>query len=247
MHETKILLKSKTIFNNFSVTREGNFVTLWSPPGKIKQTTVDIDNPNLPGLEYARNCILSLIFRPNPQSVLVLGLGGGSIPMMFYHACPNIRIDVVEIDPVIYEVAEKYFNFISDSRVTVYIDDASHFLKNNGAQYDIIIMDAFIGQRQKSTLTTSDFFLAASKHLNPEGLFVTNLMTKYEKRFEKMKLKLGKIFNSLWIYPGEISANALAFAKNEKITHDYIIKNIKLLPIPVSWEAQRKLFAGKIR
>ncbi|HLP48797.1 MAG TPA: fused MFS/spermidine synthase [Candidatus Deferrimicrobium sp.] len=246
MQEKEILLKRKTAFNNFSVTRQGNTVTLWSPPGRIKQTTVDIDNPSLPGLEYARNCILSLAFHPNPGSLLVLGLGGGAVPMMFYHIFQNIRIDVVEIDPVIYEVAEKYFNFITDSRVTVYIDDASLFLKKNGQKYDIIIMDAFIGQKQNSSLTAEKFFLAAAQRLNPEGLFVTNLMTKYENRFEKMKLKLGKTFSSLWLFHGEISANALAFAKNEKITKKHIIKNIKRLPVPIPWEAQRKLLAGRI-
>ena len=244
MRETEVLLRKKTGVNNFSVTRKGNIVTLWSPPGRIKQTTVDIANPALPGLEYARNCILSLAFQPKPESLLVLGLGGGAVPMMFYHICPNIHIDVVELDPVIYEAAEKYFNFITDARVSVYIDDASLFIKKNGQKYDIIIMDAFIGQKQNPSLTSEEFFMAASKRLNPGGLFVTNLMTKYKSRFDQMKHKIVAVFNSLWIFPGEISANALAFAKNEKITKKLITKNILQLQIPIPWETQKKLLAG---
>lgn len=246
MREKKVILRKNTGVNNLSVTREGNIVTLWSPPGRVKQTTVDIDKPFLPGLEYARNCILSLAFQPKPESLLVLGLGGGAVPMMFYHTCPNIHIDVVEIDPVIYEVAEKYFNFITDSRVNVYIDDASLFLKKNGQKYDIIIMDAFIGQKQNQSLTSGEFFAAASERLNPGGLFVTNLMTKYKTRFAKMKQRIGGAFNSLWIFPGEISANALAFAKNEKVTKKFITKNILQLKIPISWETQKKLLSGRI-
>lgn len=246
MPEKEVLFKKKTGFNNMSVTREGNIVTLWAPPGKIKQTTVDIANPTLPGLEYAGNCILSLAFRPNPESLLVLGLGGGAVPMMFYHLCKDIRIDVVEIDPVIHEIAKKYFNFITDSRVKVHIDDASQFIQKNGQKYDIIIMDAFIGQRQHRSLTAQEFFLAARERLNPGGLFVTNLMTKHETRFEKMKRRLGSVFNSLWIFPGEISANALAFAKIEKITKTSLLKNMKQLQVPIPWELRKKILAGKI-
>lgn len=247
MPEKELLLKKKTGFNNISVTREGNIVTLWCPPGRIKQTTVDIANPTLPGLEYAVNCILSLAFRPNPGSLLVLGLGGGAVPMMFYHLCKNIRIDVVEIDPDIQEVAKKYFNFITDSRVKVHIEDASRFIKKNRQKYDIIIMDAFIGQRQHPTLTAEEFFLAARERLNPGGLFVTNLMTKHESRFEKMKHRLGLVFNSLWIFPGEISANALAFAKNEKITKTGLMKNMKQLQLPIPGKLSKKILAGKIK
>lgn len=246
MPEKEVLLKRKTGFNNISVTREGNIVTLWNPPGRIKQTAVDIANPTLPCLEYACNCVLALAFRPNPGSLLVLGLGGGAVPMMFYHLCKDIRIDVVEIDPVIQEVAKKYFNFITNSRVKVHIDDASRFIKMNGRKYDIIIMDAFIGQRQHQSLTAEEFFLAARERLNPGGLFVTNLMTKHENRFQKMKYRLGSVFNSLWIFPGEISANALAFAKNEKITKTGLIKNMKQLQIPIPRELRKKILAGKI-
>ena len=247
MAEKEVLFKKKTGFNNISVTRDGNLVTLWAPPGKIKQTTVDIANPTLPGLEYASNCILSLVFRPNPGSLLVLGLGGGAVPMMFYHLCKDIRIDVVEIDPVIRDVAKKYFNFITNSRVKVHIDDAYRFIQKNGQKYDIIIMDAFIGQKQHRSLTAEGFFLAARERLNPGGLFVTNLMTKYTTRFEKMKSRLGSVFNSLWIFPGEISANALAFAKNEKITKAYLLKNMKQLQVPIPREIRMKILDGKIK
>lgn len=247
MQEKKVLLKKKTAFNNFSVTREENIVTLWSPPGRIKQTAVDIANPALPVLEYARNCILSLAFHPHPGSLLVMGLGGGSVPMMFYHTCRDIRIDVVEIDPAIQMVAQKYFNFITDSRVSVFIDDASLFIKRKGPQYDIIIMDTFIGQKQSRSLTSEEFFQAAGERLNPGGLFVINMMTKYEKHFEQMKRRIGSVFNSLWIFPGEISANALGFAKKEKITKSHIVKNIRQLDVPIPWETQKKILAGKIK
>ncbi len=247
MPEKEVLFKKKTGFNNISVTREENIVTLWSPPGRIKQTTVDIANPTLPGLEYAGNCILSLAFRPNPESMLVLGLGGGAVPMMFYHICKNIRIDVVEIDPAIQEVAKKYFNFITDSRVNVHIDDASQFIQKNGQKYDIIIMDAFIGQRQHRSLTAEEFFLAARERLNPGGLFVTNLMAKYETRFLKMKRRLGFVFKTLWIFPGEISANTLAFAKNEKITKSRLLKNMKQLQISIPREIRLKILNGRIK
>src|SRR3989344_2342959 len=36
-----------------------------------------------------------------PKRMLMLGLGGGTAPILFARAFPNIEIDVVEIDPVV--------------------------------------------------------------------------------------------------------------------------------------------------
>ncbi len=212
-----ILCKKKTDFNDIMVTQEANIITLWSP-STIRQTVIDIDNPIFPYLEYARNFLLCLSFCPNPKSILVLGLGGGSIPVMFNHLCREAYIDVVEIDPEMQLIAKKYFNFFTSSRLQLFIDDAFLFIKNTKKIYDIIIMDAYIGDKLPRPLSTTDFLLEAKMHLSAKGIFTSNLMTGDKVYFNDMIKKIGFVFKDVWLLPGKKSGNTLVFAMNEEIS-----------------------------
>jgi spermidine synthase len=100
-----ILHRASTKYNEIVVTRRGDVITLWSP-ADIKQTAINVTVPALPHLEYARNTLLGVSFRPRPEKVLVIGLGGGSIPLMYAAACKGASIDAVEIDPVVVKAAK---------------------------------------------------------------------------------------------------------------------------------------------
>ena len=225
-NKKKTLFKGKTGFNTVIVTRKGSIVTLWSPPG-IRQTETDTAAPLLPRLEYARNSVLSLAFSPYATSMLILGLGGGALPMMFYHMGKEIRIDVVEIDPEIPGIAERYFGFFTDSRMKLFVDDAARYIRqtNTDKRYDIVITDAYIGHKQHPSLTSEEFFSAVSRRLAPGGVFVANLLTKKRSHFETVKQRLGMVFCNVWVLPGETSTNTLAFAKKEPVSRFDILKN----------------------
>ena len=100
----KILYQSKSKFNDILVTQEGNILTLYSPP-RTRQTTIGTLNSTSSHLEYARNILLGLVFTLNPKNILMMGLGGGSIPMMLTNFNKLLFIDIVEIDPEIADVA----------------------------------------------------------------------------------------------------------------------------------------------
>lgn len=250
------LYKVKTEFNTVTVTRKGTRVTLWSPSG-IRQTEMDTASPYLPGLEYARNCVLSFAFSPYATSMLILGLGGGALPMMFYHMAGELRMDVVEIDPEIPGIAERYFGFFTDSRLRVFVDDAARYIRqtNTAKRYDIIILDAYLGHKQYDSLTSEAFFSAVGKRLSSGGVFVANLLTKKRSHYKTVEQRLGMVFDDLWVLPGETSTNTLAFAKKEPITKFDILKNslalqaYKSIPkeIPVEELAEKTMKVPKVR
>ncbi len=243
------LYKGKTDFNSVTVTQKGAIVTLWSPSG-IRQTEIDTSAALLPRLEYARNSVLSLAFSPCPASMLILGLGGGALPLMFYHIAAEIHIDVVEIDPEMQRIAEKYFGFFTDSRLKLFIDDAARYIRqtDTAKRYDIIILDAYIGHKQHDSLTSEEFFSAAARRLNPGGVLVANLLTKKRSRFETMKQRIASVFGDLWLLPGETSTNTLVFAKKEVISRFDILKNSLALPAykGIPGEIPVEKLAGKV-
>src|SRR5512138_2053128 len=104
----KTLHRMKGLAHDLVVTRDGTVLTLWAAAG-VRHTVVDLGAPHIPGLEYARNTLLALAFSPRADSVLMLGLGGGSIARMLLAARPTMTIDAVEIDPAVEEIARKFF------------------------------------------------------------------------------------------------------------------------------------------
>jgi len=233
----EILYRAKTPFNDILVTQEKNIITLWSPP-TVKQTAIDVSNPVLPYLEYVQNILLGLAFHPNPKSILILGLGGGSLPMILANINKRTGIDVVEIDPDIAVVAKKYFHFITTPRLQLFIDDASLFIKKSVNNYDLIILDAYIGNKLPQTLSTLEFFIETNRRLSLRGIFIVNLMTSDKLHFKKMLNRVGSVFRELWLLPGKTSNNTIAFATNAKLSQAEIARYAQLLQKDLSYDFQ---------
>lgn len=68
--------------------------------------------------------------------VAVVGLGAGLLPMFLHKHLPFGKIDVIELDPVVGELARRHFGFIEDSRMTLFIGDGLTLVNRttNGGQ-----------------------------------------------------------------------------------------------------------------
>lgn len=66
------------------------------------------------GVMPMRNPMDGTALQPPGCKVLVLGLGGGSVPLFLSHHFPSMNIDVVEIDPVVIRAASEAMGFPSD-------------------------------------------------------------------------------------------------------------------------------------
>lgn len=76
------------------------------------------------------------------SSVLVLGMGGGSI----IHSLRDTfaytgRIDAVEIDPVVIDIAKKEFGIQESEHTRIFNADALEYVKQCPSQVDIIVID----------------------------------------------------------------------------------------------------------
>ncbi len=89
-------------------------------------------------------------------------------------------MDAVEINPAIVPVAKKFFG-LDPSRMTIAIDDGRHFLNRCDRQYDVVVLDAFLGDSSPSHLMTREAFQAMRRVLRPGGTLVINV---YPARLE---------------------------------------------------------------
>ena len=120
---------------------------------------------------------LARAYTTNIHDVLCIGLGMGMVPMDF--ARHGARVDVVEINPAVLPVAKQYFGFQADQcRIT--FDDGRHFLNRCRKQYDVVVLDAFLGDSSPSHLLTKQAFASIKRVLRPGGSLVINSFGELE-------------------------------------------------------------------
>src|SRR5207302_1421513 len=114
---------------------------------------------------------LARAYTTNIHDVLCIGLGVGIVPMDF--ANQGLSVDVVEINPAVVPVAARYFN-LETNKLHITIDDGRHFLNRCTKKYDVVVLDAFLGDSSPSHLLTREAFTAVRNVLRPDGVLAIN-------------------------------------------------------------------------
>lgn len=81
----------------------------------------------------------------SPKSILLLGLGGGSALFWLRRHFPKSHLTVVEIDPVMIQIAQKYFHIGRIKDLTIVNQDAVEFIKKTKQKFSLILMDCYQG------------------------------------------------------------------------------------------------------
>ena len=164
------------------VIKEGTFISLFflnPASGALDgpMSRIDIERPLRLLAPYNRALLLTLLWRPSPRRVCMLGFGGGRISLALHAHLPNVIIDNVDIDPAFEMVAATYFGVTFDERQRLHIADAQEYLQQSLHRYDIIIMDAFSDARDNlDHLATAEFYALCQKRLLPGGVIGINLL-----------------------------------------------------------------------
>jgi spermidine synthase len=110
-------------------------------------------------------------FLPESRKVLVIGLGGGAIPISLERQ--GFDVTALDIDPIVVDFARKYMGF-DVFKGKVVIEDARVFLNRTSEKYGVIILDAFSADAPPFHLATAEAFEACKEHLEDDGVLVTN-------------------------------------------------------------------------
>jgi spermidine synthase len=142
-----------------------------------RQTCQDVKHPDRIVMNYPQMMLGALFVKPEPRSVLIIGLGGGTIPRALHEIIPAARIDVVEIDPAVVTVARRYFDLGVSNQMNVIEADGRVHVKRalRGQQrYDLIMLDAFDHEYIPEHLLTQEFLQEVKSLLTPGGVLAAN-------------------------------------------------------------------------
>jgi len=134
------------------------------------------DNEENGMMDYAKYYKLIDLIK-NPKEVLVIGGGAYIVPDLIIDNYKNINVDVVEIEPSLYDLSVEYFDLTESDRLTNYVADGRGFLNKSDKKYDLIFADAYSSVISIPThLITEEFFILSKDSLNNDGMFWANII-----------------------------------------------------------------------
>jgi spermidine synthase len=169
------------------------------------QSAMFTDSDEL-ALEYSNFYHLLKHFNPNFQNTLLIGGAGYTFPNEYLKKYPQARMDVVEIDPQMTEIARKFFRLKEQARLNIIHEDGRVYLNQSAAnRYDVVLMDAFGSLFSVPfQLTTIEAVENISRVLTADGVVIFNLGGAIKgdaSRFLQAELKTyRKVFPKVYLF-----------------------------------------------
>jgi len=142
-----------------------------------RQSCIDRAHPQRVVFDYVKMMLASLAVNPAPKSILIVGLGGGTLVDVLERALPDADIDVAEIDPAVVRVATQFFGLRASPRVHVHEEDGRVYVKRAlraGKRYDLVMLDAFDHEYIPEHLLTQEYLREVKGLLAPGGIVAAN-------------------------------------------------------------------------
>lgn len=132
------------------------------------------------------------------ENILILGMGGGSIVSLLRNkysiATP---ITAVEKDPVVIELAAKYFDIAQYKDLSIVQADAYDFVCTSADSYDLVIIDLFVDAIVPEIFASPEFLTHLRRVTSDTSCIIYNKMTEHpahKQEFDSLSEEFGRLF-----------------------------------------------------
>ncbi|RDJ31189.1 MAG: hypothetical protein DWQ18_03575 [Crenarchaeota archaeon] len=209
LHKKQPIYETETPYSHLDVIDYGTIRSLFLDG--VEHSAMNENDPLALVIDYTDFFHVGSLVNPNIQNVLFVGGGGFSGPKNFLLVYPEVRVDVVEIDPEVIDVAYKYFELTDNPRLRIFNEDARSFLTSTNNSYDLIILDAYAPSHIPYHLITDEFFQVLDSKLNPDGIVISNVIGSlhgdHSKLFKSIYKTMGESFPSQYVFLTEDGQN----------------------------------------
>ncbi|RQP26235.1 transferase [Albitalea terrae] len=126
-------------------------------------------------LAYTRTMMACLMLQPRPASMLMIGLGGGSLAKYWHRWLRHADVSVVEINPHVIAMREDFFVPPDGERFRVLQGDGAAVMEENTRPHDVVFVDGFNYDGQPEGLCTPAFYADCRRAIGDTGVLVVNL------------------------------------------------------------------------
>ena len=225
-NDTELIFHEEGNAQTISLLKNNKNQTIFMIDGNI-----EADNSPTQMKHFIIKGHLPLILHPQPENILVIGLGMG-ITLNAIGNYPSVKmIDLVELSPQVIK-AQKYLininnDVLNNDKLNIIVDDGRNFLSATKKKYDMITIDPIHPRISGvGTLYTDEFYKQVKSHLTHSGIYI-QWMPSYQMSPYSFKLAVNTFITNfpnafLWYVKG----HALLLGKNNNSIIDYdMIKN----------------------
>jgi spermidine synthase len=200
------------LFTKYSGSIRQMVIGNWKGLSSFRETEVDLSYPLGKHLENWYTCTLAALgllssSGKSNADILVVGLGGGSIPAFLKLYAPYLSLECVEISKLVAHSSLEFFKLNAElcnaakcqcstknnNKVTIiHIDDINSFVSRTTNKYDCILLDVYTNSTFPSSLLNSIFFQKLKEIQNDNGVLAVNSGGE----LEKIKSLMDEIYGS---------------------------------------------------
>jgi spermidine synthase len=167
--------------------------------GKKYQSAMYLDSPNELVFDYSKYFDLVFHFNPDIKNVLLIGGGAYSYPKHILNIYPQVILDVVEIDPLVTNLAKKYFFLPDKSNLSIFHTDGRLFLNKAKKSYDSIFIDTFKSDFELPyEIFTLESIQKMHTILSDNGMVIANIVSGIDGENSKVIKSVTRTFTQVF-------------------------------------------------
>jgi len=174
LNGTKTLIHERSFFGAHTVYQRGN------ERGLLNGMTlhgIQIQGVSEPTGYYSRESPIADVFMQKPRHTAVIGMGIGA--MAAYVPNETQQMTFYEIDPLVKQIAQRYFSYLKKEGVSSVIGDGRLEIAKSSENYDLIVLDAFSSDGLPVHLMTLEAMQLYQSKLNPSGVLAYHTSNWY--------------------------------------------------------------------
>lgn len=159
------------------------------------QSSMRVSAPYDLELSYTRGMMAFLLFTKEAKNILVIGLGGGSIPKFIHRYLPELHTTTVELNPDVIAAARgQFFLPENDDRLNVVEGDGVAYILEHPAKHDVLMLDAYDSTGLATELSSQEFYDSCRRALTTDGILAVNLWGS-DKNFDVYLQRIEQSFD----------------------------------------------------
>ncbi|MBN1626596.1 MAG: fused MFS/spermidine synthase [Deltaproteobacteria bacterium] len=216
--EEIVLYEGDSLYHHIRVSEQDGYRYLSFNRARGSQSKVSVSDPFDIQFPYTKAAfVVPAFLEGKPSKILLIGLGGGSIPRVMAKCYPDADIDIVEIDEDVITAAKDYFFFEPAPNMNISVMDGRRFLRSTREKYDIIFLDAYDDMSIPFHLTTREFFELVKDRLKKTGVVASNIWGPNTDKFFLSEVRTYQdVFPNVYMIDAVPSNNYILIACSQK-------------------------------
>lgn len=210
------------------------------------QSVMRKDNPEHLVLGYTRTIMGFLFFQPEPERIVMIGLGGGSLAKYCAKHLPDAHFTAVEINAQVIALREKFRIPADNEKFAVVHANGADYVANRSEKVDVLLVDGFDEDGHPGKLCSAGFYDNCYAKLRDGGVMTVNLLAS-DLKFGTYISRIRDSFeDKVVVVDAEEHGNKIAFAYKGSefpLSKETCLERIRTLgpkhPIPLHNTAQK--------